>query len=208
MLSSAIGTDLQALHDSHRKIVKLHFGKIKSDINNFVDDVYTPYVINFTLKIEMDEFNAGRESLPGLIQEAATTDSELASKTVLSYMRDYIEIANEDIEDMRDSLLNPIITQENSLLNTIDESYQKVIYANSMLTGHLESIRKVKEAQSKGLELIGLKNLDNSVANTLVKVSKTVSDALEKAKDIDVKSDEAITKFSEIIKEIKNIQKN
>jgi len=207
MLSSAIGTDIQALHKSHREIVKLHFSKIKGDINDFVDNVYTPYVINFTLKIEMNEFNAGRESLPGLIQEAAKTNSNSAASNVLSYMRDYIEIANEDINAMRDSLLNPIVAQENYLLNSIDKSYQNLTYANFILTTHLESIRKVKDSQSKALDLIGLKGLDNSLTNTLTEVSETVSDALAKAKDIDVKSDEAVIKFSEIAKKINNIQK-
>ena len=205
-LSATLGNDLQALHKSHRAMVTLHYGKIKEQINQFVDDVYAPYAISQSLKIEMDDFKAGDESLPGLIKEASEGNDN-ASKEVLLYMQDFLEITNEDVELMRNELLLPIEQQEVELLLKVDNAYKNAIYANATLTAHLESIRKVKKTQSKALQLIGLNNVHETITDYAVKASEIVDEATKSAKKVDRTSDEVLEKIDELKSKLKTIKK-
>lgn len=205
-LSVALGDDLQALHKSHRAMVNLYYGKMKGQINQFVDDVYVPYVISQSLKFEMDDFKIGKESLPGLIKEASES-SDNASKEVLLYMQDFIEIANEDIGLMRNELLLPIKQQEAELLLKIDNAYNNAIYANATLTAHLKSIRKVKETQSEALQLVGLNNVHETITDYAVKTSEIVNEATKTAKKLGDTSDEVLDKIYELKRKLKTIKK-
>jgi len=204
-LSSTLGNDLQALHKSHRAMITLHYGKLKGQINQFVDDVYAPYAISQSLKIEMDDFNAGNESLPGLIKDASEGNDD-ASKEVLLYMQDFLEIANEDIELMRNELLLPVQQQEEKLLLEVDNAYQNAIYANATLTAHLQSIRKVKETQSKAYQLIGLNDVHETITDYAVKASEIVDEATKTAKKVDKTSDEVLVKIDELKHKLETIK--
>lgn len=204
-LSVALGNDLQALHKSHRAMLTLHYGKMKGQINQFVDDVYAPYAISQSLKLEMDDFKVGEESLPGLIKEASEGNDD-ASKEVLLYMQDFLELANEDIELMRNELLLPIEQQEAELLLKIDNAYENAIYANATLTAHLKSILKVKETQSEALQLIGLNNVHETITDYVVKASNIVDEATKTAKKVDKTSDEVLKKIDELKSKLKTIK--
>jgi|LGVF01.1.fsa_nt_gb hypothetical protein len=205
-LSETLGTDLQGLHKSHRTMITLYFGKMKGQINQFVDDVYAPYAISEALKIEMEDFKNGEESLPGLIKDASEGNNE-ASVEVLGYMQDFLEITNEDIELMRNELMQPINIQERDLLMKVDNAYQNAINANAALTIHLKSIRKVKDTQSEALKLIGLNNVQEDITDYLIKASDIVEEATKTAKDVDKTSDEVLVKVDELRKKLDTIKK-
>jgi len=120
-------------------------------------------------------------------------------------MSDFLDAARRRIEAKRNELISPIITQQNQVLQAVDQSYEHAIYANSTITGYLESIRKVKTAQEEALSMIGLGGADTLMTNNLVKLSDQLDIALKKGKEIDIKSDDAYNKFESIIKEIKNL---
>jgi hypothetical protein len=94
--------------------------------------------------------------------------------------------------------MNPIVTQETQVLLKIDQSYQNAIYANSTITAYLSSIRKVKETQQEALSLIGLKGMDSIVTTRLLQLSEGVKEAIQKGKEIDTKSDDAMNQIKEI----------
>ncbi|MCT4646349.1 MAG: hypothetical protein N4A74_15280 [Carboxylicivirga sp.] len=204
-LSATLGNDLQSLHKSHRAFVILHYGKMKEQINQFVDDVYAPYAISQSLKIEMEEFNVGNESLPGLIKEASEGNN-VATKEVLLYMQDFLEITNEEIEAMRMELLQPVRQQERELLIKVDNAYSNAIQANATLTAHLKSIRKVKESQAEALQLIGLNNVHETITEYALKASGIVDEATQTAKKVDATSDEVLEKVDEIKEKLQTIK--
>jgi len=205
-LSATIGNDLDALHKSHRAFVSLHYDKIKNEINQFIDDVYAPFAISRSLEIEMEEFKKDRESLPGLIQKSIEGE-DLASKEVLNYMQDFLEITNEDIESMRNELIQPIKDQEELLLKKVDQAYANTIQANAILTSHLQSLRDVKEAQSEAYQLMGLNNIDETINEYALNASEIVSKATKTAKNIDVKSDEVLDFVNEIKDKLETLKK-
>lgn|ERR1035437_32863 len=204
-LSQTLGSDLKVLHNAHRNIVNIHFEKIKDEINSFVDDVYAPYIINYVLKGELKSYKAGNPSLFGTIELAGQKQGKEESENALSEMSDFLNAARGQIESKRDELISPINTQESQILLAVDQSYENAIYANSTITGYLQSIRKVRGAQQEALSKIGLPGADTLMSNALVKLSDQVDVALKKGKEIDIKSDDAYSKLEGIVKEIKEL---
>jgi hypothetical protein len=204
-LSQTLGSDLKVLHDAHRNMINIHFEKIKNEINSFVNDVYSPFVINYVLKSDLKNYQEGNPSLFGAIEIAGKKEGKEESQNALNEMSDFLDAARRRIEAKRNELISPIITQQNQVLQAVDQSYEHAIYANSTITGYLESIRKVKTAQEEALSMIGLGGADTLMTNNLVKLSDQLDIALKKGKEIDIKSDDAYNKFESIIKEIKNL---
>jgi hypothetical protein len=98
--------------------------------------------------------------------------------------------------------------QKTAVVNSVNQSYENMVHANATITGYLESIRKVKDAQQEALHMIGLNNADSVATKALLNAADKVSEALAKAKDIDIKSDEAKKQFDEISEKIKSILNN
>lgn len=205
VLSKTLGKDLTILHKSHQGIIELYYDKIINEINNFIDDVYAPFVIHYVLKIELENHQKGKPSLYGSIENAGKSGGKYETEEAINVMMEFQEDAKNQIEEKRNELLNPILEQKRSLVVKIDNSYKNVVYANATITGYLESIRKVKEAQQEALSMLGLEGKDASINEALLKVSKLVNTAVEKGKEIDIKSDEAYNKIEEISNQIKQL---
>jgi len=204
-LSKAIGEDLAVLQNSHQMMVELYYDKIINDINEFIDEVYSPFIIHYVLKSELSKYKNGEQSLYGTIETAGITGGKDEAENALSMMTEFIEDANYQIEKKRDELLNPILKQKKEIIGAINKSYENAIYANSTITGYLESIRKVKESQQEALSIIGLKGKDEELNETLLKASEIINSALTESKKIDVKSEDALKKLEEISGQIKSI---
>jgi hypothetical protein len=204
-LSKTLGGDLKVLHNAHRNMVSIYYTKITNEINSFVNDVYSPFVINYVLKSELKNYKEGNPSIFGTIEIAGKKEGKEESEKALNEMSDFLDAARKKIEAKRNELISPIITQQNQILQAVDQSYENAIYANSTITGYLESIRKVKVAQEEALSMVGLGGADTLMTNNLVKLSDQVDIALKKGKEIDIKSDDAYNQLDSIIKEIKNL---
>ncbi len=204
-LSETLGDDIKTLHNSHRNMVNIHFEKIKNEINSFVNDVYSPFVINYVLKVELKNYKEGKPSLFGAIEMAGKKEGKDESENALNEMSDFLDAAQRQIEARRNELISAIASKQNQLLQFVDQSYEHAIYANSTITAYLESIRKVKSAQKDALSMVGLEGADTLIINNLVKLSNQVDMALIKGKKIDIKTDDAYNKLESIIKEIKDL---
>ncbi|PRY02752.1 hypothetical protein CLV24_1475 [Pontibacter ummariensis] len=204
-LSETLGNDLKGLHASHRNTVQVYYGQLKDDINSFVDDVYAPFVIHYVLKHELAQYRKGEPSLYGAIEAAGQTEGKEEAEEALQVMAEFQEAARAQIESKREELLSPVLQQEADIRKAIDQSYDNAVYANSAITAHLRSIRKVKDAQREALSMAGLGGTDTLVTNTLVRVSKQVKKAVEQGKEIDVQSEDTYRKLEEISNNIKSI---
>lgn len=206
-LSRTISNDLVALHDSHHNMAEIQFAQIKQDINDFVDDIYAPFIINFVLKDELEKYKKNQPSLYGYI-EAGKNGNDKEIKEAVEVMFEFQEAANEMIETKRSELLGPILDQEAQVLDNIEQSYDNVTYGSAAITNYLESVRKIKHTQGQALERVGLKSIVDNVNNSVTRVSTFVSSALAKGKEIDITSDSAFNDIETITKQIKDINQN
>ena len=206
-LSQTLGNDLKVLQTSHRNTVTIYYQKIKDNISTFIKDVYAPYIINFVLKKELSSYKNGQESIFTSLNNAAKNSDISSTEKVTKDMQDFLSAADKQIKRKTAELMNPIVSQETDLLLKIDKAYQNAMYANSTITAYLSSIRKVKETQQEALSMIGLKGIDSLVTTKLLKLSEGVKVAIEKGKEIDIKSDNAIKKITEVTNKIKELTK-
>jgi len=105
----------------------------------------------------------------------------------------WARLAVETIDKERITRLEPINTAEKELLISVNDAFDKAIRANTTVTAHLNSIRKVKEVQDEILESLQLKDVRNKINNALIKISI-------KAKEItaDIKAKEITAEIEKV----------
>ena len=154
---------------------------MKKDVNVFVDDVYKPYQVGKLLEMDFEDANSGSyESMTGSIIDAAKNSSDKTKqKKAIGFMNDFLSVVYNEIEAYRKNLLAPIEEQEFEVIAAIDRSYNQIIYANSIVTGHLASVRKVHDAQEGILNEFSLENFRMETAKKLTNYSIGVDEILK-----------------------------
>jgi hypothetical protein len=205
ILSQALGHDLQALHESHRNCMEVYYRNIKGSINSFIDDVYAPFIIHNTLNKELENYKKGGSSFYKAIESAGQKGAKKDSDDVLNSMFDFLAGTRDQIEKKRNEYLFPVLKQENELILSVDQAYEKAIQANSSITASLLSAKKTKKNQQVSLAGIGITGADTLTTNSLVRLSQWLEVAVEEGKKIDIKSDDAYKQVEAISKRIKQL---
>jgi len=198
-LSATVGRDIAELRKSHLNLLKLHYDGLISNVNKFIDDVYLPYQIQKTLSDPTIK-NLMLSSI-----EAASKDDVTGSaqKGAFQNLKNFHIIIHNEIEDYRAKKLQPIQTQYKTLLLELNDSYDQVHYANSIVTGHLASVVQVHDAQSELLKETKLNGLRQRVSGELVIVSEEISELIESASKKDADLDKLINKFNKVSEKLK-----
>lgn len=213
-LSATIGRDLATVHASHRELAQILFSRMRQDINQFVDEVYAPFIIDSLMTrqhklAQSSDANDRKKSLLLAINKAFQpgASAELQSK-VLRGMGILVRKIQTDVDEMRAQLLAPLNAQEQEVLGSIDRAYQQLHYANSIVTGHLSSVLKVHETQSQVLAEFGVeRDLRRVISTNLSNASEKIADLVESAGQAENKLDmaeEVSEKLKEAINELKN----
>lgn len=194
-LSATVGRDLAEMHKAHRELVILFYERIEYDVNDFVDDVYAPYQIQNTL----EEHGS---VLSSAIREASRPDaSGEAQKEVIAFLSVYLEEVRNEVEAYRRQKLDPIEKQKSLLLAKIDEAYQRLHYANSIVTGHLASVVKVHDTQNEILAKLDLADLRVEMGGKAVELSEKLDEFLIKAREGRTKVEKLSSELDKLIEE-------
>lgn len=182
-LSVTVGRDLAEVHRAHRELVAQYFGRMRQDINGFIDEVYRPY----QLKHSMEDFR-----LVERIQQAAQATS---GPDALQIMELFVSNLTNQIESYRNELLQNIAQQETEVLAAVDDAYQKIQNANAIVTGHLASIRKVHDAQEELLQRTNLADFRNRITRNTVALSDKIESVTAQARKGEESVDKVIDKL-------------
>jgi len=169
-LSTTVGRDVAEVHRAHRELAVQYFKRLVGDINTFIDEVYRPY----TIKQAIEDFE-----LLTKIQEASQPG---ASLDVLDVLRVFVEEVAREIEEFRRELLGPVEIQRDEALASLDAAYLQIQNANSIVTGHLASVRKVQDVQDELLKKVNLSDLRRRFIEGTVALSDQVHDLVERAR--------------------------
>lgn len=213
-LSATVGKDLVELHKAHRELALLMFEGMRRDINRFIDDVYAPHQVKFVMD---RQWELARSSDPkdrkmaillALNAALAPDASAKVQENVLKAMKSLVTKVREDIDEMRMELLTDLHAQQVEVLGTIDRNYQKIHYANSIVTGHLASVAEVHDAQEKALRAIGIVGLREKAGLSIANASDRIGQLVETAEKASETLDQA-ERFAVDLKEtVKNIGKS
>ena len=173
-LSVTVGRDLEAVHKANRNLAVMHFDYLLADVDRFVDEVYRPFIIEFTVD-DLDLVADFRAAL-----ETQNDDD----RDALDILIIYTEEVTAKIDTFRTEMRAPLEAQRDSVLLSIDEAFQQLQTANAVVTGHLASVRKVHDTQSELFAQVGLEDYRDKVAIGLASWSNDVSKTLDKARKI------------------------
>ena len=195
-LSATVGRDLTEMKKSHIQLVDLYYSELLSDINDFVDNVYLPYQIQQTLADDLWK----HEMLSAIESASKPGAPGEAQKESFEKLEAFLLIIQEEVAFYRESKVKPIQDQYASVRKSINNSYDQIHYANSIVTGHLASVVKVHETQNALLEDLDLKDLRVDVGNGVGGFSGKIGRLVQKAKDGEKDLDSIVSKFEHLIK--------
>ena len=183
-LSVNVGESLEELRQKNADLVSLLFRDRRKMVNDFVDTVYAPYVINMNLTTEQDYEKNGQEiSMLNLILKHGEKGEE---KEAFDAMYIVVTALIDDIQSMRAELLRPIETQEQQVKRAFDNAFGIVIQGNETTTGLLRSIRQVHSAQDRFLQDIGIgKDLRGKTHSAFADASQVIEKILDDAQGAD-----------------------
>jgi hypothetical protein len=168
-LSATIGRDLSAVHQANRQLAIAHFDLLLRDVDDFVEEVYRPFIIEETV-VDLDLVAQFEDAL------AATHPDSLDALDILVI---YTEEVSYQIDAFRHELRAPLLTQRAAVLESIDRAFLQLQTANAVVTGHLASVVKVHEAQAELLDEMGLPDYRQTVAMGLAGLSDELARLLE-----------------------------
>lgn len=185
-LSATVGRDLAEVHRAHRQLALRYFEGMRGDVEEFVASVYRPYVIQTTM---------ADLHLVDSIQAASAPGSPLDPADVMGI---YVEETLAQIAEFRTSMLAPIEAQERQLLTSIDDVFQRLQNANAIVTGHLASVRKVRDTQEELLAGIGAPGLSDRIGGQLADFSSGVGRLLQGARRTEQLLDRGATELPKV----------
>lgn len=199
-LSTSVGRDVSAMYDAHRALATTLFGRIKGDVNRFVDTIYAPYQIQFVLaRQKARQFAGDHNNLFSVLETSVKDpDNSSAQTDVLDFMTATVELVHNDIESYRAQRLAPILAQEREVLSALDRSYDRIQRGNAAVTAHLASIVKVNEAQDEILSAVQLDGLREKTGLALSEASSKIAHFVDTAKRVDGSLDQAKTKINDL----------
>jgi hypothetical protein len=202
-LSAAVGTRLADMQSAHEKAISGYFQLTRERVESFLADRWIPDYLGAlvkeadfvnvlttakgikddqetSLKAELDKAGVPKASQPGIV---AAVSSAFANPERGKLALLFSEQAVQDIEAKRRSLLDPINAQEKLAMTELRTAYAQLIEAQSTVTGHLSSVRKVTEAQDDALARLGLLRQRDEAIDKAININEEVGGILNKGKN-------------------------
>ena len=199
-LSVTVGKDLEEVHKSHRALVERYFGRMKADINAFIDDTYRPFIVkqSLTKGTTIRRVDGSKVTISPW-QALASEVKKPGGGRIVERMDSVVRKITAQVAKKRAEFLLPIEDQQREVMRAIDDSYSRIQAAHAIVTGHLSSVRKVAQAQQDVLEKTGLKDVRRKFIDTTAGVSDSIADLTIKARRGELKLDEALEKVRSVL---------
>lgn len=168
-LSYTLGQDIDAIHVSYRNLINSYFDSLRMQAQNILDDHWNPaFIKDFVQRAN-------------LVQLASTANDTESYNQIVAWAN----AAVKQIEKKKNEIMDPIDQDETKLLNYVDQAFRQVNNANSTITAHLNSIRKVQTLQDNVMQTLGLKDINDKVNSALVSASDKLNKSLQEIQRID-----------------------
>jgi len=198
-LSVTVGRDMAEMKRAHIAFVNLYYEQLLNDINRFIDDVYMPYQIQRTLSDDLWK----NEMLLAIESASQPDPTGVKQKESMQKIEAFLQILQEEVESYRKARTYPVKAQQQTILDNIRESYERIHYANSIVTGHLASVVKVHDTQNEILKELDLENLREKVGVKVSDISDDIGELIREARDKEDKLNEIVDKFEGLMKKVK-----
>ena len=199
-LSVTVGKDLEVVHQSHRALAEQYFARMKADIDSFIRETYQPFLVERTLTQPRKVPRADGSQIEVSVWEVLAAEvRKPGGGKIIDRMRSTVDGITKQVEAKRAEYRKPIEDQERDVLRAIDDTYSKLQNAQAIVTGHLASVRKVKQAQQELLEKAGLKDLRQKFIDRTAGLSDQIADITARARRGEDTIDAALTKITGVL---------
>ena len=195
-LSAYVGNVLEELREKNSNLVRQLFTDRRQRINEFIDNTYTPYIINDSIDkvypFETDDKGdtAVTETplnyLNRLVQEGRDREA-------LAVMRDMVTNWVNRVQMRRSQMLAPIDAQERQVKQAFDSAFGVAIKGTETTTGLLRSVRNVHSVQGQILGKIGMGNLRDTINEKAAESNAKLGKLLTNAQKVNTALDGIIT---------------
>lgn len=173
-LANTVGRDLEEIHRAHVALVELHFDRAEAEVDRFIDGTYRPaFIAEFAREFRLAE----------RVAEISAADPDKLQPVLARF----VTVATDRVAAKRAELVGPIRAQRRQVLAEVEQAYRRIVSAHAIVTGHLASVRDVRELQGEALARAGLEGLPQRIADTTARVSRGVDDVVRRGREIDAR---------------------
>jgi hypothetical protein len=172
-LSANIGRNINAIEKSHLFYVRSYYEALEAQANGAVDQSYAPAIVGAALKGD-----AGKELL---LRLEAGGNGATAQSDALTYTARFLSLLRNKVEEKRKSDIEPIRKAKQAALANTQAAYAQLARSNETITAYLGSLVKLHATQDKLFADIGMPDVQDHVARTLVEASDQLEDLLQVA---------------------------
>jgi len=219
-LSQISGQQITELHKSHIKFIQLYYGKLRDDVNYFVDNRWTPAFLTRAVNNKMF-----RKDLDGAYQASSINASDVAiswkgqglnmsqqavvlqgveqvianEKSKLGQiLLEWSQEAQSQINKKRAELLKPVDDQEKLVITQIDNAYINLQNSQAAIMGYLSSAVNVQQQNDQVLKKLGELEKVDSVLDAVTRSSGQLTTILRGGKDADA----TLTQFTKQMQQV------
>jgi hypothetical protein len=190
-LSYQIGQDTESLHQSYRKLIRLHFDAVRQIYEDqWTEKVLVPYVKSYVEETRLSEIVAGKivwdAKQEKFVEPTPGRDAVQFMDTMQAWSKEF----SETTQQLRKDFMAPVEKAESDLIDSVDEAFAQVARGNVAISAHLASLRHVQDSQDELLDKAGMKDVRQKVAEGLAKASEDaanfsgrIESATKKAED-------------------------
>lgn len=174
-LAEITDEQIAELQKSHTHFVQLYYDKLRDDINDFIDNKWTPTFLSKA--VQNEQF---RQSLDGAY---ATSNADPESAELGNVLLGFSEAALKEINSRRTSLLESIDDQEQMVLDEINGAYGDLQRSQAAIKGYLASAVNLKAQQDMALKKLGVLDKNQKLTDAVLEKADKFSSLLKSGED-------------------------
>jgi hypothetical protein len=216
VLSNLVGSQIARHRASHEAFVRRYYARSRDVVELFLRDRWVPeYMDTFVSRsrlmellvtpdevFEEDTLERLREEImavSGIGEVRTPLVVDAVSRVVGNDERgmillDFAEVALTEIEAQRAELLEPLVLQEEEVLDYLAGSYNQLVQAQTQVTAYLASASDATRTQDEVLQAMGIREVRDDALERVVRLSDdlataakmgdTAAEALEKMREL------------------------
>jgi hypothetical protein len=175
-----MGQDISAVHASYKLMVHSHFEALRAQRLRYLNGEWAPrYVAAWVEDGRLVDVANGKVVWSPEKGDFVAPDPATAQANLLQTIRFWAQAAINEIQTKSLALLSPLDMAEDSLTVAVDDAFNQLYRANSVITAHLNSLREVQEVQDDALAALRVKALRDKIDSAIVQASDKAQEALE-----------------------------
>ena len=185
-LSYVMSNDIRAVHKSYVDLINKNYDYFRKDRLDYLNNEWKPlFIERFVKKGRLVDIARGQVVWSPERRDFTQPPQMGKEEALLSSIAFWSNAAITQLEKKRHELLDPLDKDEEELIATVNDAFDRLYRANAVITAHLNSLREVQEVQDDALKALDLKDIRDRINDLIINASEKAKTGLEKIKELD-----------------------